>query len=439
MKNYLRTILPESIIIWTHKVRGMMAYYMYGRPSRHLKIIGITGTNGKTTTCNMVARILEKANYKVAMATTINFKIDEKEWVNKTKMTTVSPFALQKFLKEAVKAGCHWAIIETTSHAISQYRNYGLEYNIAVLTNITHDHLDYHKTYEDYRDAKAELFKTGNTINIINADDKSASYFKDLPAKRLITYGIEAEYKAQSTPQIGKPEIMGKKLILEATGSMFTVVTPSGQIAFELKLPGKFNVYNALAAISCASALDLHLDVAKQALDSMEGVPGRMERVDLGQSFTVLVDYAHTPDALEKIYQTLELSKHSRIISVLGSCGDRDRAKRPILGALAGRYADIAIITNEDPYTEDPVKIIEEVASGVPRGVHKNEPKVQGKNFFKELDRKKAIAMAIEMAHKDDIVIITGKGAEECMVWGTEKRPWSDRKIAKELLLKRMG
>ena len=383
----------------------------------------------------MVARILEKANYKVAMATTINFKIGSKEWVNKTKMTTVSPFALQKFLRDAVKAGCHWVIIETTSHAIAQYRNYGIDYDIAVLTNITHDHLDYHKTYEDYRDTKAKLFSTGETINIINSDDKSANYFKDLPTKRLITYGISGS----DSPHVSRPEIMGKKLILEADGSMFTVVTPIGQIAFELKLPGKFNIYNALAAISVAVAMNIHLDVAKQALDSMTGVPGRMEKVDLGQSFTVLVDYAHTPDALEKIYQTMELAKRARIISVLGACGDRDRAKRPILGALAGRYADIVIVTNEDPYTEDPVKIIEEVAAGVPRGANPKNPKVQNENFFKVLDRKEAIAKAIQLAHKDDIIIITGKGAEECMVWGTEKRPWSDRKVVKELLLKRMG
>ncbi len=435
MKDYLRKILPQSVILWTHKVRGMLAAYIYRFPARHLKVIGVTGTNGKTTTCNMIAKILEVANYKVGMATTINFKIGDKEWVNKTKMTTVSPFSLQKFLSECVKAGCHWVVIETTSHAIAQYRNWGINYDIAVLTNITHDHLDYHKTYEEYRDTKARMFSSGQSINIINVDDKSARFFKELPSKHTLTYGLDKP----DSGHLEKPEILGKKILLEPTSTMFTVITPIGQIAYELKLPGKFNIYNALAAISCAVALNIHLSVTKLALEAIEFIPGRMEKVDLGQSFTVLVDYAHTPDALEKIYQTLELAKKARIISVLGACGDRDRSKRPILGALAGRYADIVIVTNEDPYTEDPVKIIEEVAAGVPRGVHNGEPKVSNQNFFKVLDRKKAIEKAINMAYKDDIVLITGKGAEECMVSGHEKIPWSDRKIAKELLLKRIN
>lgn len=435
MKQYLRKILPPSFILWTHKVRGILAAALYGFPGRKLKIIGVTGTNGKTTTCNMIAAILERANYRVGMATTINFKIGTKEWVNKTKMTTVSPFALQKFLKDCLKNGCHWVVLETTSHAIAQYRNYAVNYQIAVLTNITHDHLDYHKSYEEYRDTKAKLFATGETINILNCDDKSIAYFEKLPAKNIVTYGAENPENGRSR----RPDILAKKIILESAGSMFTVVTPESQIAINLKLPGMFNIYNALAALAVARTLKIHLDVVKQSLEAIENIPGRMEKVDLGQSFAVLIDYAHTPDALEKIYQTLELAKRARIISVLGACGDRDRSKRPILGALAGRYADVVIITNEDPYTEDPKKIMDEVAAGVPRGVHQKEPKSEGKNFFKILDRREAIKKAIQMAYKDDIVLITGKGAEECMVWGAQKIPWSDKKIAKELLLKRMS
>lgn len=434
MRDYLRKILPESIILWTHKVRGMLAAAYYGNPSRNLKVIGVTGTNGKTTTCNMIAKILEKANYKVGLATTINFKIGQKEWINKTKMTTVSPFELQKFLKDCVKAGCHWVVIETTSHAIAQFRNFGIDYDVAVLTNITHDHLDYHKSFDEYRATKAKMFSSGNSINIINVDDKSAKFFIDLPARDILTYGTDKP----ASGRLVRPEILGKKILLEPSNSLVSVVTPIGQIAYELKLPGKFNIYNALAATAVAVALNIHLSVCKQALEEIEVIPGRMEKVDLGQSFTVLIDYAHTPDALEKIYQTLEMAKKARLIAVLGACGDRDRSKRPIMGALAGRYADIVIVTDEDPYTEDPAKIIEEVASGVPRGADAKNPKVSGENFFKELDRKKAIAKAIQMSHKDDIVIITGKGAEECMVVGHEKVPWSDRKITKELLLKRI-
>ncbi len=435
MKDYLRKILPQSVILYSHKLRAILASLIYGNPSLHLKVIGVTGTNGKTTTCTMIAKILQTSGYKVGLATTINFKIGDKDWVNKTKMTTVSPFALQKFLKNCVSANCHYAVIETTSHAIAQYRNLGIDYKIAVLTNITHDHLDYHKTYEDYRNMKAKLFSNGKTINIINSDDKSAEYFLDLPSIRTITYGLDNFDRGR----LSKPEILGKKILLEPTNSLVTVVTPIGQIAYDLKLPGKFNIYNALAATAVAVALDIHLNVAKSALEEIEVIPGRMEKVDLGQSFTVLIDYAHTPDALEKIYQTLQQAPHARIISVLGACGDRDKSKRPIMGALSGRYADIVIVTDEDPYTEDPVKIIEEVAAGVRRGTNPKEAKISGKDFFKILSRKEAIKKAISMAYKGDIVIITGKGAEECMVVGNKKIPWSDRKIVKEFLLKRIN
>lgn len=434
MKNYLKTILPESFILWTHKIRGVLAAIFFGFPGKKLKIIGVTGTNGKTTTCNMIAKILERANYRVGMATTINFKIDQEEWVNKTKMTTLSPFALQKFLSNCIKAGCHWIVLETSSHAIAQYRTFGIDYQIAVLTNITHDHLDFHKTFDQYRETKALLFNSGKTINILNHDDKSLDYFVKLPARDIITYGTESPEFGRS----GRPDILAKKIILESTGSMFTVVTPRSQVAIDLKLPGKFNIYNALAALCVADVLKIHLDVVKGALEAIELVPGRMEKVDQGQSFAVIIDYAHSPDSLEKVYQALEMAKRARIISVLGSCGDRDRTKRPIMGALAGKFADIVIVTNEDPYTEDPVKIIEEVAGGVPRGANPSKQKIYGENFFKILDRKKAIEKAVAMAYKDDIVLITGKGAEECMVVGHDKIPWSDRKIARDALLKRM-
>lgn len=436
MKNFLKQFVSDGFILWTHKVRGILAAVYYGYPGRKLKIIGVTGTNGKTTTCNMIARILEKANYRVGMATTINFKIDKEEWVNTSKMTTVSPFALQKFLADCLKAGCHWVIVETTSHAIAQYRNFGVDYQIAVMTNVTHDHLDYHKTFEEYRNTKGQLFLTGQTINIINHDDeKTFEYLFNMPSRTTMSYGVDTAVQGRK----GKPDLLAKKIILESTGSMFTVVTPTSQISINLKLPGKFNIYNALAALSVAYALKIHLDVVKQALEDIDVVPGRMEKVDLGQSFAVLIDYAHTPDALEKVYQTLTMAKRARIISVLGSCGDRDKTKRPILGALAGKFADIAIVTNEDPYTEDAAKIIEEVAGGVPRGADPKNPKIENENFFKMMDRKEAIWKAISLAYKDDIVLITGKGAEECMVVGEQKIPWSDRKIAKEALLKRMN
>ena len=435
MKNYLRKILPPSVILWTHLVRGILANLIYRNPAKNIRIIAVTGTNGKTTTCHMVRQILEDANYKVAMATTIDFQIADRHWQNLSKMTTISPFGVQKFIRDAVKAGCHWLVLETTSHAIAQHRLWGVKPEIAVLTNITHDHLDYHDTYEEYRDTKAKIFHEAETA-IINIDDKSASYFFDeLHGPKIVTYGTGDTSNKEN--RLGKPNLWGKKIILEPTGSMFTVVTPNGQLAVNLKLPGKFNIYNALAAISVGFVFELNYELIKGALEKITNIPGRMENVEMGQSFSVIIDYAHTPDALEKIYETLNLARKGRLISVFGACGDRDRSKRPIMGALAGRYADIVIITNEDPYTENPVKIIEEVASGVNRGETQTNRKIPGENFFKILDRKGAIEKAFEMAHKGDVVLITGKGAEESMVEGDRKIPWSDRKVAKELLLNR--
>jgi len=432
MKDYLRKILPKSFILWTHKLRAVLAAVIYRFPAKNIRVIMVTGTNGKTTTCNMIAKILEIANYKVAMATTINFKIGSREFKNMTKMTTISPFALQKFIREAVKANCHWLVLETTSHAIAQQRIWSIKPQICVLTNITHDHLDYHADFTEYRDVKAKIFKECKTA-IINMDDKSASYFLSLETPKKITYGTESPENERPT----KPQILAKKIILEPTGSLFTVVTPDKQVAIDLQLPGKFNIYNALAALSVAVDFNINLGLVKEALEKIESIPGRMEKVDLGQPFTVIIDYAHTPDALEKIYQTLKLSRAGRIISVFGACGDRDRSKRPIMGAIAGRFADIVIVTNEDPYTEDPVKIIEEVAAGVPRGALAKNKKEPGKNLFKVLDRRAAIDKAFALAQSGDIVLITGKGAEDWMVVGHEKISWSDKKVVKELLMKR--
>lgn len=434
MKSYLRKILPQSIILWSHKFRAILAAAIYRFPAKNIRVIMVTGTNGKTTTCHMIAEILKAANYKVAMATTIDFEIDNRHWKNLSKMTTVSPFALQKFIREAVKGGCHWLVLETTSHAIAQHRIWGIKPKIAVLTNITHDHLDYHKTYEEYRQIKAKIFQEAET-SIINMDDKSAGFFLGLGLEKVITYGTESPENSRPS----RPDILAKKIILEPTGSMFTVVTKEGQTGINLKLPGKFNIYNSLAALAVAVELRVYLELIKSALGGIENIPGRMENIDLGQSFAVIVDYAHTPDALEKIYQTLILSRRGRIISVFGATGDRDRSKRPIMGALGGRFADIVIVTNEDPYLEDPIKIIEEVASGVARGATPKNQKIPGENFFKMPDRKEAIEKAFEMARSNDIVLITGKGAEECIVQGNVKIPWSDRKVVKELLLKRMS
>lgn len=432
MKKLLKKILSQNTIRRGHKYQAIFANYWHGLPSRKLKVIGVTGTNGKTTTCNLIAKIFEEAGYKVGLATTINFKIGKKEWVNESKMTTIGVFELQKLLRDFVNAGCHYAIIETTSHAIDQFRTWGIKYEVAALTNITHDHLDYHGTFENYRDAKLKLFLNAKKA-ILNSDDKAYSYFeKNIVNKPMLSYGL---YE--------KADITARKIMYETDSTLFTAVTPKGQVAIDLKLPGKFNVYNALCAIGVSLAQEIQLDVIKSALEKVHTIPGRMEKIDISdknykQDFTVIIDYAHTPDAIEKIYQTLTPIAKGKIIHVFGACGDRDRTKRPIMGAQAGRYADYIILTNEDPYTEDPQIIIEEVAKGVPRGATKENPKKLGKNFFKILNRKEAIAKAIALAQKDDLILITGKGAERCIVSGDKKIPWSDKETVIELLKMRI-
>lgn len=423
IKDFLRQFLPESFILWTHKARAIIACFLYGFPARKLKVIGITGTNGKTTTANLVAAILDEAGYKVGLATTINFKIGKHEWKNNTKMTTMSPFILQKLLRDMVRENCQYAIIETTSHAIQQYRNWGIYYEVAAITNITHEHLDYHKNMNAYRDVKLKLFANSPKVSVINRDDPSYIYFAKERAQNTYFYGID-----------NKADIMARKIILESNGSTFALVTPQKQIVINLQLPGKFNIYNSLAASCIALSQNVELTVIKKALEKIKGIPGRMEIVNNGQKPIIMIDFAHTPDGLQKVFEAVKSLTKGRIIHVGGATGRRDKTKRPILGALSGRWADVSIVTNEDPYNENPWEIIEQVASGVPRGVKVKSAKVPGKNFFKILDRRKAIEMALSIAQKDDIILITGKGAEEVMAVGDKLIPWSDKKVVEEIL-----
>lgn len=426
-KLFLRKNLPENWILILHKMRAVAAAYYYRFPAKKLKVLGVTGTNGKTTTCHMITNILEAAGHKVGMATTIDFKIGNKFWANESRMTMINPFALQKLLRRMVNEGVQWAVIETTSHAITQFRNWGIKYEGAVLTNITHEHLDYHKSFQEYVGAKKRLFAQAK-MACLNLDDENAKELSDLPV-RYFNYAIEDK----------KAEVSARKILPEAGGTLFTLVSPKGQLVVNLSLPGKFNVYNGLAAATICLSQNLDIAVIKKGLEATHIVPGRMEKIDEGQDFTVIVDYAHTPDALKKLYEAVGPLAKGKIIAVFGACGDRDRIKRPLMGAIAGKEADIVIITNEDPYTELPRQIMEEVASGVPRGADKENPKKEGENFWVIEDRGEAIKKALFLARKDDVVLITGKGNETSIVVGNKKIPWSDREKVKELLRNKLG
>ncbi len=434
-KRFLKKILPQSWIHWSHKARAVTACLLYRFPGRSIKVIGVTGTNGKTTTCHFITAILQAAGFRVGMATTINFQIGRKIWINKEKMTTVSPFILQKLLREMVDSRCDYAVIETTSHAVIQNRIWGIDYDVVAFTNLTHEHLDYHKNFDAYKEAKGKLFaslisskRKEDTLkaSIVNRDDPNFSYFSEFEADIKLSYGI-----------LGG-DISAQNIFYLPDRTDLIITTPKGKALIKLKLSGRFNIHNALGAAAVAISQGIDLKNIKKGLENVAGVPGRMENIDEGQNFIVLIDYAHTPDALQKIYETLISVKKGRLIHVFGACGDRDRTKRPIMGALSGRYADYVILTNEDPYFEDPQRIINELGRGVPRGRERGkEGKKEGINYFKILDRKEAIKKAFGLAKKDDIVLITGKGAEQAMICGDEKIPWDDRKLARSLLNER--
>lgn len=422
----LKQLFPQPIKNIYHLFQAILANILYGFPSRKIKVIGVTGTNGKTTTVQMIAKIFEKAGKRIAMASTINFKIGEKEWTNKTKYTTLSSFAVQKFIKQAVKAGCEYLILETSSHSLDQHRVWGVKYGTAVITNVTREHLDYHKDMQRYRKAKRKLFgivanNEGNLI--VNLDMENPAEFLNFEKGDKIGYSTKAQNQAE-----GVRVIKADNIEMGAYETRFEVQ----DIGFVIHVPGEYNIENALAAISVAAAEGVSLEDASSALEKIKGVMGRMERIKNERGLEIIIDYAVTPDSLKKLYfivGNMRKSRESKIISVLGSCGERDRGKRPIMGGIVSEVADIVILTNEDPYFEDPRQIINEVAGGIK---NKNE----GENFWKIMDRREAVAKALSLAKDGDIVVVTGKGAEETMAIGNERIPWSDKKVILEELKK---
>ncbi|MBT5016464.1 UDP-N-acetylmuramoyl-L-alanyl-D-glutamate--2,6-diaminopimelate ligase [Candidatus Peregrinibacteria bacterium] len=425
MLEKLKARIPQHhpIRLLYHKIMAILAAVYYRFPADQMTVIGVTGTNGKTTTCHLIFDILREAGYKAGMLTTADFHIEDQVFMNNFKMTTLPPFKFQKLLRWMADRGCKYAVVEVTSHAMDQSRMWGVSVDMAVFTNLTHDHLDYHANEEEYVKAKGKLFGLLNftkrksnvpKISVINADDPQAHYFEQFVADRVYLYGMrKGSYQALAPS-------------CTASGSRFVLKVPNDQAEIEFPLPGNFNIENALAAATVGVALQINLQTIQHALSQARPVPGRIERIDEGQKYSVIVDYAHAPDSLEKLLAMFRKLTKNRLIMVFGATGDRDRTKRPKMGQIVDKYADEIILTDDDPYTEDNLQIIEEVSAGINR--------LEGSRFWKIPNRRQAIRLGLAMAREGDTVIVAGKGCEPFQVVGKKHIPSDDRQIVRNFL-----
>lgn len=411
VKKIIKKIIPGFIIDIYHFLWSFFSAVIYGFPGDKIKVIGITGTNGKSTTVKLISDILKKDGKRVATISSINFEIAGKERENLMKMTMPGRGFIQKFLKEAVEKECDFLVMEVTSEGIEQSRHRFIDFDVAVITNLAPEHIESHGGFENYKKAKGKFFKETNKAHVLNVDDEHVDYFKKFSAERKYGYGFEGDFDDLM-------EVKASELKTEAEGLSFEV---DGE-RFNLSLLGEFNAYNGLAAICVAREMNVDSENIKKAFRDVSGIPGRMEKV-IEEDFTVFVDYAFTPNALNKVYKSItEKMSPNNLITVLGSCGGgRDKWKRPVLGEIAAEFGDRIIVTNEDPYDEDPMEIIDQVARGA------------GEKAEKILDRREAIKEALISAKRGDVVIITGKGSESWIqVKNGEKIPWDDREVVRE-------
>lgn len=391
-----------------HYTLALLGAIIYRFPSRSIFVVGVTGTKGKTTTIEVINAILEEAGYTTALSSTLRFKISNESTDNTYKMTMPGRFFVQKFLRMAVQKSCNYAIIEMTSEGAKQFRHRFIHINTLIFTNISPEHIESHGSYENYLEAKLSIArhlahskKTPRTI-IANKDDPESPRFLHIDVDEKHTFSLAD----------AKPYELKKN---------HTLLTINGQ-KISTNLSGTFNIYNILAAVSFARTQQVHAETIRRAIKKFAGVRGRMEHINVGQDFTVIVDYAHTADSLEKVYEVFQNAK--KICVLGGTGGGRDTWKRPRMGAIASRHCSQIILTNEDPYDEDPGKIVAEIQSGITRPI-----------VTLEMDRRKAIAQAFKMATTGDVVIITGKGTDPfIMEAGNKRTPWSDAQVAREEL-----
>lgn len=417
MESVLRRIkqfIPKSVFealapIYHYKL-AVIGALLYHFPSRKIKVVGVTGTKGKTTTVELINAILEEAGQKTALAGTLRIKIGEKSEPNMFKMTMPGRFFVQRFLRKAVSAKCDWAILEMTSEGTKQFRHKFLDLDALVFTNLSPEHIESHGSYENYVNAKLKIAKALATSHkskktiIVNEDDREAGKFLEMNVEKKITYSLSR----------AKPFIVNEREVSITLDGKKVVVG----------IPGEFNIYNVLAAVAFAKSQRINPETVRKALEKFKGVRGRVEKVDEGQNFSVVVDYAHTPDSLEKLYGAFDDSK--KICVLGGTGGGRDRWKRKEMGRIADENCSRIILTNEDPYDEDPRQIVGNISEGI-----RKVPQMV------IMDRRQAIARAFEFAKKGDVVLITGKGTDPYIMGpnGT-KLPWDDATVAREELKK---
>ena len=415
--------LPGSVA-WirvreARKALAVASENFFGHPAEALQLVAVTGTNGKTTSTSLVDSIIKASGAKTGLFGTIAYHTPLGDYPAPN--TTPESVDLQGFFAEIRDAGGKYAVLEASSHSLMMDRLWGCHFAAAVFTNLTREHMDYHKTFEDYFAAKKRLFEgTGAgapEIAVINTDDEYGKKLGGL-AKKTMSYGLSSN-----------ADITTKKFQLTFGGLEFTAQTPSGKVDVTSPLVGRINVYNILGAIGAAQALGVSNDVIQAGIRDLKRVAGRFERVEGGQPFLVIVDYAHTDDALENLIRTArELTPKGRVITLFGCGGEKDRTKRPVMGEVSGRLSDLTILTNDNPRGEDPLKIINDVIVGL--------QKTTGK-YMVEPDREKAIGMAIEEAQAGDIVLLAGKGHETSQILGTSTLEWSDKEVAARALRER--
>ncbi len=418
---------PVAIVPDARAALADLAAELYDHPTRRLRVVGVTGTDGKTTTVHLVSDVLEAGGERTGFATTVDFKLAGQEWRNDSRQSTQEAVEIQQFFAELLVAGGTWGVLEATSHALALRKVRGTELDIAVFTNISPEHLDFHGTLQEYLDAKAILFEMLVTsadkgiakTAVLNADDAHWRYLADkAPRTNVLTYGIDAH-----------ADVQGTILSADAQGSRVRVAAQDAEVEIALPLVGRFNVHNALAAVAAGLAAGVPLAAAKIALERATPVRGRMERVDAGQPFSVIVDYAHTPESLDKVLALLRPLTKGKLIAVFGSAGERDRAKRPRLAEVAARYADLFVITQEDPRLEDPDQILSEIEAGA-LGAGKRA----GADYLVIGERAEAVREAIKRAGPGDTVLLAGKGHEESIIVGEEKIPWDESEAARNAL-----